>query len=644
MRRPGLAHVASVRRQFPMLWMSSGFFLLAGAICVWVALARAGTLFTQAAIGEQTRAALGAVGAACIVAATGMLAAFLVALARLRLDRCDRLAEALQRDPPSGSDGRIASSAIEGLIREAGRIAAWPQAVVVGLLGLAAAGTVAAVSPRIMATDMPAPTDLGPALILLLLAFPVLVLERSLARKPPAEFPNGEGLARLMRVPLAALLAAGVAAALQARGFVWAAAIDAAAAVIVFMVAAELALRAAAMLFVPFPPPDEPRCLAVSSIAGLITLRPPTLDAIGGMVEAQLGIELRRSWALRFLRGATVPLIAGLVILAWAVTGLTSLPLDRRAVYERFGVPVAVFGPGLHLHLPWPFGLLRPVEYGATHDVAVTLANAGTSVARASIDAEAPPLPEMDRLWEDVHPSEATYLVASGAGAQQNFQVVDIDLRLIYRVGLTDADAIAAVTNDADPDALVRAVASRIIGRYLASQTVLSVLGKNLATLSTQFRDALQHELTALHTGLDVTAVVVEAIHPPTGAASAYHAVQTAEISAQVAVAEARSAAADTKGVASQQAATLMARAGAAAAETIDAADADSIRFAADRQADEQNGQGFLLERWLDHVAKALQGKSILVIDNRLIGTDLPTIDLRNLASPAVDAAPAQQQ
>ena len=82
----------------------------------------------------------------------------------------------------------------------------------------------------------------------------------------------------------------------------------------------------------------------------------------GSAAFRQLGIELRRSWALRFLRRATVPLIAGMVILAWAVTGLTSLPLDRRAVYERFGVPVAVFGPGLHLHLPWPFGLLRPVE------------------------------------------------------------------------------------------------------------------------------------------------------------------------------------------------------------------------------------------------------------------------------------------
>jgi regulator of protease activity HflC (stomatin/prohibitin superfamily) len=37
------------------------------------------------------------------------------------------------------------------------------------------------------------------------------------------------------------------------------------------------------------------------------------------------------------------------------------VPLDQRAVYERFGAPVRVLHPGLHLILPWPLGRLRPV-------------------------------------------------------------------------------------------------------------------------------------------------------------------------------------------------------------------------------------------------------------------------------------------
>jgi len=45
--------------------------------------------------------------------------------------------------------------------------------------------------------------------------------------------------------------------------------------------------------------------------------------------------------------------------------------LSERAVYEAFGNPQGVSIPGLHVYLPWPFGRLKPVEYGVVHQIPI---------------------------------------------------------------------------------------------------------------------------------------------------------------------------------------------------------------------------------------------------------------------------------
>ena len=91
----------------------------------------------------------------------------------------------------------------------------------------------------------------------------------------------------------------------------------------------------------------------------------------------QLGINLSRSWALSFLQRGMLPLVVGIVILSWLFTGLTVLDINQRGVYERFGRPAAVLKPGLHVHLPWPFGALRVVETGVVHQLPIEFVLAG---------------------------------------------------------------------------------------------------------------------------------------------------------------------------------------------------------------------------------------------------------------------------
>ncbi len=333
------------------------------------------------------------------------------------------------------------------------------------------------------------------------------------------------------------------------------------------------------------------------------------------------------------------------MLFGWGLTGLQALRVDQRTIYERLGRPVAVFGPGLHLFLPWPLGRLRPVELGVLHDVPITFnaadaeGAAAPALALATLpDAEAMPGPSADRLWDEMHPSEAAYLVASLSRGQQSFERVNIDLRVVYRVGLGDRAALDAAYAASDPQRLVQARASRLLAHDFARHTLAGVLGADRAGFAHDIGAALQAELDAVPAGLQVMAVVVEAIHPPPGAASAYHAVQTAAISAHTALAEGSGYAVSRASDARRQAGSDADAAAALAHEVVADADIHATGFAADRQADAAGPVPFLLERRLDRLVAGLAHRPLLIVDHRIGAPGAgsaaaPLIDLRAAAA-----------
>jgi regulator of protease activity HflC (stomatin/prohibitin superfamily) len=450
----------------------------------------------------------------------------------------------------------------------------------------------------------------------------------------------------LLRVPLAASAALGVASLIRSFGYAWPALIDRAAIVLVGLVATEIVLRAAAQMFLPMPPVAERRSPATSAIARLIAPRRPRIGALGAGIQRQFGIDLSRSWALAFLWRASLPVALGLCLFGWLLTGLTALGIDQRAIYERFGAPVAIEGPGLHLHLPWPFGIMRRVELGVVHEIPIVFpandAGTGTAAPAPVPAAEAVPPASADRLWDDSHPYEASYLIASAADGQQGFQIVNIDLRIVYRTVLSDAGAADAAYRVADPAALIRAAAGRMLVQHFSRYTLADVLGENRARFVGSFRAQLQQRLDRLQAGADVVAVVVEAIHPPPEAARAYHNVQAAQIRADALVSQSRGAAYTALGKARQQSATLRDGAQAEAAEQVDQAQAARTLFDGDHRAYLRGGRVFLDERWLDHLERDLARTPLVIVDHRLDGPLAPTIDLRRFGTSAPPVVPAQ--
>jgi regulator of protease activity HflC (stomatin/prohibitin superfamily) len=470
------------------------------------------------------------------------------------------------------------------------------------------------------------------------LSFPMLVAERMVAAIQLDRAPEAPDLRALALLPVLVTAGAGLGAIVGGAGapLVGRVVIDLAL-ILVIAVGAELALRAAARAFLPPPAPEAAHAAVHSTLARFVAegVRERSLSA---PVRAQFGIELSRSYALGYARRAAAPTLVFLLASSWGLTGLALVNYDQRAVYERFGAPVGVLAPGLHAILPWPFGQTRLIEFGAVHEEPLGGAPLGPT---DPIGAEAIPPPSLDRLWEQAHPGEIVFLIASQSGGRQSFQTVAADVRVRWRVGLSARAALEAAYHTQAPELIVRAAASRAVARAFASRTLDEVLRDPRGRFADMLRLGAQADLDAAQSGIEIVAIVVEAIHPPAGAAEAYHAVQAAEINANARVAAERGRAAATLAVAAERAIGEIADAEGLSAELKAQAKVDAALFSADRDGAALAPEAFVRERYLDRLVAALARVPMTIVDSRIAPAEAPVLDLRPPGAPSAAAASA---
>jgi len=629
-------------------------FALVSLILFFLASARAGDAGAPRLVLPR---ALGYLGAALCAASAAFLSSGLLALGR----RWHLAAQIATREPPATTVEHARAAAAGPLNWQAARawleaqfksqiadpesIARWPPPLLGMLLAALALWCVIALwrAPVEAAFD-PLTLKLF-AVGLIIAAFPLLVLERVYANIAAELLPEAPQLERLLRVPLTVCLVLAVELILRSIDVSWAAQIEHVVGIVIGIVALEILLRCAVIFFVPFAPIEQRVSLPDSGLAGaVLRLRPPSLRGINIAVRRQLGIDLSRSWALAFIQRAALPVLLGIGLLGWVITGVTALGISERGIYERFGVPVAVFGPGIHVHLPWPLGAIRPVEIGVVHLLPIEFVLPGgesgrsSSVGAARAGAAEGPAPEgADRLWTDDHPFEGSYIIASSEHGNQSFQLVNIDMAVIYRVGLSEQDARDAAYRVSNIDELIQAICGQLLVRYFSHNTLLDLLGRSRESFTHEFQSALQGQLDHFGTGVQAIAVSVEAIHPPPGAASSYHGVQAAEIRANTQISVRRGDATRSLMVAQQSATEDRNVAVASEAERVDQAQADSVLFTGDRQAYAQDGYAFLLERWLTNVTQALGQSRLVLLDYRLNPQSMPGLDLRGLGAATRD-------
>jgi regulator of protease activity HflC (stomatin/prohibitin superfamily) len=444
-------------------------------------------------------------------------------------------------------------------------------------------------------------------------------------------------LANVLRVALLGALAAAICTGLQSYAGIsvtWAAR---AMSVLCAAIALEFALRAIAWWFMPSHARGGEAVVPDSLLASLLRWRPSPLLRFSEQLHHRYGVDLRQNWVLRSAVRLLPAAIVATGVCAWLLTGVVILGPEQRAVYERFGAPVAVWQPGVHVALPRPFGRARSIDNGAVRQLMVSGSTGDGLLAIPTVSADADAPEQLNRLWDVAHQGETSQVIAGASGDGQNFQIVSADVRLDYRIGASDAAARASLYRVTDYLETLRTMASREVVGYLASHTLASLLETRQTVMADRIRRGLQTQLDQFDSGVEVIAVVIESVHPPAGASVAWHSVQAAQIRAEASVAQAHGLAAEALGDAQQQAQTELAQADAQAGETRSAARMQQTSFSADMLAAQAGGPAFVLEYYLHHLQKGLQNAHVTVIDDRLLDGNRATIDLRSYG--AGDAA-----
>ncbi|MCP1625365.1 protease modulator HflK [Pseudomonas nitroreducens] len=484
--------------------------------------------------------------------------------------------------------------------------------------------------------DLPVPATAGQLTwivvgILVASAFCLVVVERHLAAETEVTCPEAESLAAMLRLVMVVQVLTIACLVLVDGQRLWPARLAVLIGLLPGLAAVELLLRALLSVFSPRRPRQEPVLVARSLVAGSLQWPPRPLAFIQGELQQRLGIDLRQVWAFDFMRRAFLPVAALVAVVGWLLTGVVEVPMNGRGVYERFGNPLEVYQPGLHVGLPWPFGKVLNVDNGVIRELATS---GSDSAAEPLAPAEGPAPANANRLWDATHLSENSQIIAGVDGGRQSFQIVNMDVRFIYRIGLSDQAALAATYHSTDVEQLLRSIANRVLVHDFAGRTLDGVLGAEREALGHDIGRAVQADLDRLDSGVELLATSVEAIHPPAGAANAYHAVQAAQITAQALIARDRGLAAQQANIAQLNATTLTDKATADAHETTSKARTAELRFAAERTAWQRAGQAFLLEQYLGRLSQGLNGANSLIIDHRLAAGQAPTLDLRGYAAP----------
>lgn len=415
---------------------------------------------------------------------------------------------------------------------------------------------------------------------------------RYLAGADPARFPEAPGLCRGARVVAWILVGAALSSALAWAGL---------ATLIRILRFAVLAIDAWACygLFRAGQlqhdaPPVFPLDLAVLSILGA---RTNLLASVLDSAEAQLGIDLRSTWALTVVRRTLEPLVIGLCLLAWLSTSLTVVGVEEQGLVERLGVPVGgdLLQPGLHLHWPWPMDQVFRVPVKRVQTLAV------------GHEGEEGTGPE-NVLWAVEHAAnEYTLLLGNGR------DLITVDAAVQFRI----ADARAWRYHSQNPSDALKAIAYRAVMRNTVNHTLSEALSENIAALTARMRAMVQADADALGLGVEVMAFTVGGMHPPVMVAADYEDVVSAELGKATAVMDAQVFRNQTVPGAETAVLTLVNEARSQGAENLAQAAGQAWSFRVLESQFQAAPEEYYFRRRLETLEKGLSGRPFTILDSR---------------------------
>ena len=333
------------------------------------------------------------------------------------------------------------------------------------------------------------------------------------------------------------------------------------------------------------------------SVLSVLGDRPNLLASILDRAEAQLGIDLRSTWALTVVRRSLEPLVIGLCFLGWLSTSLTVVGVEEQGLVERLGLPLGgvPLEAGLHLHLPWPVDHVYRVPVKRVQALAV------------GHEGEEGGGPE-NVLWAVEHaPNEYTLLLGNGR------DLITVDATVQFRI----VDARAWRYRTQNPAEALKAIAYRAVMTNTVNHTLSEALSENVATLTSRMRAVVQSDADALGLGVQVMAFTVGGMHPPVMVAADYQGVVSAELGKVTAVVSAQVFRNETVPVAEAAVVSSVNTARAEGAEAFARAAGQAWSFRTLESQFRISPADYYFRRRLETLEKGLGRRPFTVVDSR---------------------------
>jgi len=220
-------------------------------------------------------------------------------------------------------------------------------------------------------------------------------------------------------------------------------------------------------------------------------------------------------------RRAVLSIVVLLAVAGYAASGFYRVQPDEVGVVLRFGRLVETHAlPGLHYRLPRPMSRLYRLKTNTVRQLEIGFR---TVAQRGQVEEP------FAYLWESRHRTgiyekvEPEAIMLTGDKNE-----VDMNLTVQYQVAQAPESAAAFLFNQKDPEQIVRAATESCTRAVVGIMQLEEVLTTARQTIQDHIQADLQTLLDAYGSGVKVTRVRLQEVHPPLAVVSAFRQVATA--------------------------------------------------------------------------------------------------------------------
>ncbi|WP_207481366.1 FtsH protease activity modulator HflK [Arenibaculum pallidiluteum] len=301
--------------------------------------------------------------------------------------------------------------------------------------------------------------------------------------------------------------------------------------------------------------------------------------------------RLKRVMPGGFGSGRGFVIIALLLVVAWAATGIYRVDSDEKGVVLRFGQWVRTEEPGLRYRLPYPIETVLLPKVTRVNRIEVGFLT-GASDRRG--------------IGERDVPDESLMLTGD-----QN--IIDIDFTVLWVI----KDPGEFLFKIRDPENTVKKAAESAMREVIGQTDIQPALNEARQQIETQTRQTLQSMLDEYQSGIEITQVQLQKVDPPAPVVDAFNDVQRAAQDRERLRNEAEAYRNDVIPRARGEAERLIQEASAYREQVVSLAQGDAQRFTSVYEAYRASPDVTSRRIYLETMEQILRGTNKVIIDGQ---------------------------